>query len=58
MILPRTLKEIGSEAFEHCNSLRAVCAENGCEIGLSEAYVPNSVQLVLLSSAFVGDVNI
>ena len=58
IMLPGTLKEIGTGTFYKCDNLKTIYVENGCEASLANACVFDSTSIVTLSTAFVGGVSI
>ena len=56
--LPSTLKEIGCNAFRGCGNLKTIYVEDGCEASLVDAYLPNSIHIIPLSTDLVGGVSI
>lgn len=41
--IPKSVKEVGSDAFESCEKLQKICVEDGCEVSLLRAGVSESV---------------
>lgn len=54
--LPRSLKEIGGNAFEECHGLRTIYVEDGCEATLSCAQMPPSTRVELATEIEIGGV--
>lgn len=42
--LPRSLKEIGENAFKYCDRLKTIWLEEGCTLDIKK-YVGNSVEV-------------
>ena len=52
--LPKTLQDVGWCVFHDCKDLRTIYVEDGCEISLADAGVPDSASVIPLSTALVG----
>ena len=58
VVLPKTLKEIGSRAFSDCESLRIIYVEEGCEASLQSAMVPGHTKVGPQPEAMLGNARI
>ena len=52
------MKEVEWKAFDGCSRLKAVYVEDGCDVDLALAGIPDSAQVGPLPETSVGDVNI
>lgn len=56
--LPKTLKETGRYAFAECDSLQQIYVEDGCEVQLSDAGVPNSTEVGPPTETMMGNIKV
>lgn len=56
--LPGTLNCVGTNAFSNCRNLRMIYVENGCEVCLSGAGIPESAKMSPSPEAMAGSARI
>lgn len=58
MIIPRSVKKIGSEAFYNCDNLKKVCVEDCCEASFVDAMLSHSVLVFPPPKTMMGSVRV
>ena len=56
--LPKTLKEIGNDAFCCCRKLKTIIVEDGCEADLSYAGIPDATKVGPPRETTIGDARV
>ena len=56
--LPGALRKADTGVFYECDNLKTIYVEDGCEASLVGTRVPDSISVIPLSTALIGDVSI
>lgn len=56
--LPSTLKKTGSGGFFHCNNLKMIYVEDGCEVDLHNFWAPHSAKVCPPPETIIGGVRV